>query len=227
MSTEPADVQFRILSYLKQCGEATTQEIAAHLQVTYEAVRQQVKQLEASRLVEQHRRPNPAGVGRPLRYYSLSPAGEHHFPKQYDELAVSLIDAVSERLGRDALQQVLAALADAEVASWERRLAGLELEERLEALRDFYVAGDPFTETVADSGSPELVERNCPYLNVALHRPALCSLTVSVLSRLLGHRVTRVQRFQDGDGRCVFRVHLDRPLEADQLRFEFEGDQPG
>ncbi|NLF66597.1 MAG: MarR family transcriptional regulator [Chloroflexi bacterium] len=229
MSTDPsaqmADVQSRILAILKQRGEATTQEIAAQLDVTYEAVRQQVKQLEANGLVGRRPEPNPAGVGRPLRYYSLTPAGEHYFPKQYDDLAVSLIDAVGESLGRDALQQVLAALADDEVAAWEQRLAGLSLEARLEALRDYYIDGDPFMTAVGDEESLALVERNCPYLNVALRRPALCSLTVSVLSRLLGYRVTRVRRFQDGDGRCVFRVHLDRPLAPDQLRFEFEGDQ--
>ncbi len=230
MSTDPsaqtADVQSRILAILKQRGEATTQEIAAELDVTYEAVRQQVKQLEAGGLVEPRPEPNPAGVGRPLRYYSLSRSGEHQFPKQYDDLAVSLIDAVGENLGRGALQQVLAALADDEVAAWEQRLVGLSLEERLEALRDYYVDGDPFMTAVGDDDSLALVERNCPYLNVALRRPALCSLTVSVLSRLLGYRVTRVRRFQDGDGRCVFRVHLDRPLAPEQHRFEFEGDQP-
>lgn len=226
LADQTADVQARILALIKQRGEATTQEIATHLQVTYEAARQQMKQLEASRLVERRPEPNPAGVGRPLRYYSLSPAGEHQFPKQYDDLAVSLIDAVGENLGRDALQQVLGALADDEVAAWERRLAGMSLEERLEALRDYYVDGDPFMTAVGDEEALALVERNCPYLNVALRRPALCSLTVSVLSRLLGYRVTRVRRFQDGDGRCVFRVHLDRPLAPDELHFEFEGDQP-
>jgi predicted ArsR family transcriptional regulator len=139
---------------------------------------------------------------------------------------VRLIDAVGDSLGRDALQQVLAALADDEAAAWERRLVGMSLEQRLEALREFYIAGDPFMETVTEGHTLELVERNCPYLNVALRRPALCSLTVAVLSRLLGFRVTRARRFQDGDGCCVFHVHLDEPVALDQHRFEFEGDQP-
>lgn len=230
MPTDPAAPsatgQNRILSLLKQMGEATTQEIAEALQITYEAVRQQMRQLEASGYVEPQARPNPAGIGRPLQYYRLSTAGEHFFPKQYDNLTVRLIDAVSDTLGSDALQRVLTSIADSEVAEWERRLDGMSLEERLATLRDFYVAGDPYMNVVDDGQSLALVERNCPYLNVALHRPALCSLTVSVLSRLLGYRVTRVRRFQDGDGRCVFHVHLDRPLASEPLRFEFEGDQP-
>jgi hypothetical protein len=42
------------------------------------------------------------------------------------------------------------------------------------------------------------------------------------LSRLLGYTVTREKRFQNGDGRCVFRVHLDQPINSDAFRFAFE-----
>lgn len=218
-----ADVRATILALLKERGEATMQEIAAHLEISYEAVRQQVKQLEASQLVAGQRRPNPAGTGRPLCYYGLSPAGEHLFPKQYDELATNLIDAAGDIFGREALKEMLSTLADRQVAGWAERLAEMEPAERLEALRAIYRADDPFMEVATEGQDAALVERNCPYLNVALARPALCSVTVSVLSRLLGYRVTRARRFQDGDGRCVFRVHGDQPLAAGTLRFEFEG----
>lgn len=217
-----ADVQQKILALLKQHGEITTADIAGHLDVSYEAVRQQVKQLEAMQLVERRKRPNPSGLGRPLRYYSLSAAGDHLFPKNYDDLAVELIDAIGGELGPDALRRVLARLADAQVAQWESQLAGKDLEERLEALEDIYLENDPFTEVSKEGDHLQLVERNCPYLNVASRRPALCSLTVSVLSRLLGHRVTRVKRFQDGDGRCSFRVHVDQPIESPAFHFESE-----
>lgn len=216
------EVQQKILALLKQHGQTTTAEIADTLDVSYEAVRQQIKQLEALRLVQRHQRPNPSGVGRPLRYYSLTASGEHLFPKNYDELAVNLIDAIGGELGKDALRRVLDRLADAQVAQWEPRLAGLSLEERLRALEDIYLENDPFTEVQEEEGALQLVERNCPYLNVASHRPALCSLTITVLSRLLGYRVTREARFQDGDGRCVFRVHLDRPLQTTEFQFESE-----
>ena len=57
-----------------------------------------------------------------------------------------------------------------------------------------------------------VIERNCPYLNAAMKRPALCSVTVNSLTRLLGVRVDREERFQNGDGRCVFRVYADEPV---------------
>lgn len=216
------EVQQKILALLKQYGESTMADIADHLDVSYEAVRQQMNQLVAMQLVVRNERANPSGIGRPLRYYSLSSAGDHLFPKNYDELAVGLIDAIGGALGSGALHSVLATLADAQVAQWEPQLSGKDLAERLDALQGIYIENDPFTEVGMEDGELQLVERNCPYLNIASQRPALCSVTVSVLSRLLGRRVTRSKRFQDGDGRCVFRVHADQPLQSTDFQFETE-----
>ena len=217
-----AEVKQKILNLLKERGEATTAEIASNFEVSYEAIRQQLKQLEAAQLVERHGRPNPSGVGRPLRYYTLSAAGDHLFPKQYDELAVELLDAIGDELGPVALRRVLTAITDRQVTHWAAQLEGKSLSERLEALKDFYVKDDPYTEVRKGAAGLQLVERNCPFLSTALQRPALCSVTVSTLERLLGRRVSREKRFQHGDGCCVFHVHVDEPLEPEAQPFRFE-----
>ena len=137
---------------------------------------------------------------------------------------MELIDTLAAALGPEALRQVLASLTDENVRQWAPHLQDKSLLERLEALKGIYLEDDAYMEVDKDEASGELrlVERNCPFLNVASRRPALCSVTVSTLSRLLGHTVTREKRFQDGDGRCVFRVHLDQPVNADAFRFAFE-----
>ncbi|HSN18470.1 MAG TPA: DNA-binding protein, partial [Gammaproteobacteria bacterium] len=73
-----------------------------------------------------------------------------------------------------------------------------------------------------DTRGYTLVERNCPYLNVAMRMPRLCSVTVSTLIRLLGVRVVREERFQDGHRRCVFRVLADEPMDVKKFRFALE-----
>lgn len=220
-----SDVQQQLLAFIKQQGETTNAAIAEELNVSYEAVRQQLRQLEAAQLVVSAKK-QPAGqrVGRPTRVYTLSLAGDHLFPKAYDELAVGLIDTVVSALGPEALRQVLASLADENVAQWAPHVQNKSLGERLEVLKGIYLEDDPYMAVNQDQASGELrlVERNCPFLNVASRRPALCSVTISTLSRLLGYAVTREKRFQDGDGRCVFRVHLDRPINPDAFRFAFE-----
>jgi predicted ArsR family transcriptional regulator len=194
-----------LLARLKHAGQSSVAELAADAGVSYEAVRQQLNALAAEGLVGRMSVPS-AGRGRPAARYALTPAGDHLFEKRYDDLAVELIDAASEVLGSDALEQLLARLTDERVQAWERRLRGLSLEERLEALREIYLDDDPFTAVESGPDGPRLIERNCPFLTVAARRPALCSVTVSTLTRLLDAEVVRDERFQAGDGRCAFRV---------------------
>lgn len=225
-----SDVQQQILAFIKQQGETTNAALATQLNVSYEAVRQQLRQLEAAQLVvSRKKRPEGQRVGRPTRVYVLSAAGDHLFPKAYDDLAVELIDTLATTLGPDALRQVLTSFADENVRQWAPHLQDKPLPERLEALKGFYLEDDAYMEVGQDeaSGDLMLVEKNCPFLNVATRRPALCSVTVSTLSRLLGQTVTREKRFQNGDGRCVFRVHLDQPLNPETFRFAFEDEMNG
>lgn len=214
-----------ILTALKQHGPSSIAALARQLGVTGEAIRQHLRQLEREGWVERvgaGRRgaPRPARrAGRPPVLYRLTPAGDHLFPKRYGDLAVALMDAVAEGLGEEALRQVLARVAEALARSWEPRLHGLGLQERLMALRDIYAAEDPFAEVEHGPEGIRLIERNCPFLDVAMRRPALCSVTVSVLTRLLGCRVVREERFQDGDGRCVFRVLPSEPVDPREFGF--------
>lgn len=216
-----------LLNAIKQHGPQTTRELAGRLGVTYEAARQQLNLLAGEGWLRSGLdRSLRTGAGRPSSTYTLTSRGEHLYPKSYDELAVELIDALAEQLGPAAVKQVLHKLAAARVEHWRPRLEGKTLREKLEALRSLYLADDPFAAVeVAADGGLRLIERNCPFLAIASRRPAVCSVSVSVLSRLLGCRVVREERFQRGDGRCVFKVLAEEPLPAEAPGFEWEADQ--
>lgn len=211
-----------VLTEVKHHGDRSLAELAAAVGVSYEAVRQHVVQLSADGWLTGSVERATGGPGRPTSRYRLTPAGDHLFPKEYDELAVELLDAAGDRLGPGAVRELLAEVARRKVERWSPRLAGLPFEERLEALRGIYLEGDPHCRVEhGEGGGARLIEMNCPYLEVARRRPALCSVTVSVLRRLLGRQVVRSERFQDGDGRCVFRV-LDREIDDAAPVFDWE-----
>jgi len=221
------DTRRTILELLKHDGPTSIAGLAERLQMSGEAVRQQLLQLAREGWVEaHHERASSRRSGRPAAHYRLTVAGDHLFPKHYDALTVAVIDAVGSELGPEALSRILAALTEARVREWEPRLAGKSLGERVEALKGLYLGEDPYMEAEEVPGGYRLVEHNCPFLNVALQRPALCSVSVSLLSRLLGVEVVREERFQSGDGRCVFRVLADRPRPADAPVFRPEPPLP-
>lgn len=192
--------------------------LADVLKITYEAVRQQIADLLRSGWIARADRdasaPGGAADGKrgpASRAYRLSAAAEHLFPKHYDELSLELVQNVLETFGGAGVVKVLARMTEARVRQWAPLLKSMDLKQKLKELCSLYEDKDAYMEVEWQEGAPALIERNCPFLSVAQKHPAICSVSVNTLERLLGYQVVREQRFQSGHGRCVFRVRLDQP----------------
>jgi len=193
--------------------------------LTGEAVRQQLLQLQREGWIEAKvtRSSERGRTGRPATSYNLTDAGDHLFPKQYDALNVAMIDAISEVLGPEALKRVLEKMSNAKITLFES-LGALPLPERLVVLKDWYLKDDAHMSVEQVEGGYRLIERNCPFINTAMNRPALCSISVNALTKVLGFRVAREEKFQNGDGRCIFRVYADEPVDPATMEFRLESE---
>ena len=210
-----------LLTFLKHHGTASMRELSETLGITYEATRQHVAILERAGWVVREQKPRPSKVvGRPTSTYRLTVSGDHLFPKHYDALSLEMVGAILDEFDLDGVQRILTNLTDKRVKAWAPVLAGRSLRDKLELLKGLYLSDDPWMEIRDDEGGYAVVERNCPFLNVAMARPALCSLTINTLRRLLGVQVAREQTFQNGDGRCVFRIKADQPATDADFVFE-------
>src|SRR4029078_12609114 len=107
-------------------------QLAEMLQLTGEAVRQQLLQLQRDGWIEARvdRAPERGRTGRPATTYTLTAAGDHLFPKEYDTLNVAMLDAIGDELGAEGLIRVLRRLTDDKVAETEPALQGLTLEQK-------------------------------------------------------------------------------------------------
>lgn len=224
----------QIVRRLKLSGPRSADELATDVSLSHQAVRKHINKLVDAGWVTRLRRVEPSGgVGRPASTYALTAAGEHLFPKAYDELSGGLIAAVLDEFGREGLRAVLGRIVERRTAELEPGLEGKSLEDRIAALDGVYWDRDPWFRRVggesfeAPAGPTDeaegFVEMNCPYLSAAMAHPEVCSCTVNILSRLLGRRVERERSFQAGDGCCLFRVRPDAsPGRAEGFVFESE-----
>jgi predicted ArsR family transcriptional regulator len=135
-------------------------------------------------------------------------------------LALELLETVDRDFGYDDLLTVFAAMADDRVAEWKKEVSGRPLPEKIEVLRRKYAELDRETVVERSESGYRIIERNCPFLNVALKRSELCSVAVNVMTRLLGCEVVRQERFQNGDGRCAFHIFPDRPRKLRHFELE-------
>jgi DeoR family transcriptional regulator, suf operon transcriptional repressor len=212
----------RIIRLIKNKGTSSMNELASFLEISNEAVRQHLLQLEKDGWITRFSENN--GIGRPVLHYRLTQAGEHLFEKNYDHLTIEVLDTLLNELGDDALKKVLSTMIEERISQWEPILNGLNTVERLDALKDYYIKDDSFMEIENKNNSYSLIERNCPFHNVALKRPILCSVTVSVLTHLLGCSVIREKKLQNGDGCCTFRVLINEPINDNTSRIIIEDE---
>ncbi|MDB5047146.1 MAG: transcriptional regulator [Fibrobacteres bacterium] len=217
---EKSDVRQLILRFLKIRGRAQVSEVAKHLRVTHEGARKHLIRMEESGWISRNPETDQKIQGRPKDFYAVTAIGDRQFPKAYDRLSIAILEALRLETGGKGAGKILSALAKAQVEDWTPRLQGKGTREKMEALKALYMQADPFTTVETDDGDFLLIERNCPFLNVAMEHPALCSLSVSTLEMLLDRPVVREERFQTGHGRCVFRVKMGSPAPKKEFRFE-------
>jgi predicted ArsR family transcriptional regulator len=112
-SVQQTSTKDDILTYLLRQGEATAHDLAEHLEVSAQAIRRHLKDLEAETLIEH--RAVQEGMGRPNYLYHLSAKGRDRLPAKYDEFAISLLDTLAEAIAtstqtRDARKAEVAKL---------------------------------------------------------------------------------------------------------------------
>jgi DeoR family suf operon transcriptional repressor len=207
----------RILIELKRAQRLTARELATRLDVSLNAVRHQLKELEAAALVHYERQHR--GVGAPSFAYTLTQAGEALFPRRYEATLTEVLDHVVEREGRASAVAILEARYDALTRRLQGELAGATPAERLAAVarvlsEDGYMAEG--TAPAASEGQPTgtLIEHNCAIQAVAERFPEICAAEARFLAAVLGAQVDRQVHILSGCSACEYKVRFS-PAGAD------------
>lgn len=193
-----------ILHALKKRGELTATELAECLGMTSVAVRHQLTHLQAADLVEQHvtRRP----VGRPVAVYVLSPLADEIFPKQYEHLATSILSRIAELDGEDKIHGIFHARATKLAVEYSAKLAGLELEQKIERLTALLSEDDAMAEWSPSDDGFELHIYNCVLSRIVSQFPQACAEEMEMLQQVLGADVQRTELMTTGGRRCTYLI---------------------
>lgn len=223
LSTGPGDGQMQVLDLLKRNGPTTVAAVAANQKLSVEAARRRMDALLAGGFVARFRPDAARGAGRPELAYVLTLAGQELFPRRYHDLASTLLEALGKHAQREQLREVLASVAQAKLSGLRAATQPMPPPSAvgLNELKNVYADDDVYMEVGEDEAGPYLLERNCPFLRVALEHPQLCSLTLQVLSSAMGRRVTRDRSFQKQHGCCRFRISNAKEKPG---RFLFEDE---
>ena len=201
----------RILMALKMRGVQTAQALAAQLGLTSMGVRRHLEGALDKGLVDCD--DTGGKVGRPVRRWRLSQAGQARFPDRHAELTVDLIAQVQTLFGPDAMNRLITVREQASEALYRNRLdavgAVAPLGERVAALAAVRDEEGYMAEAQAqDDGSVLLIENHCPICAAARVCQDFCRSELDVFRRVLGPgvKVIRIEHQLHGARRCAYAV---------------------
>lgn len=174
-------------------------EMAHALDVTRTAIRQHLANMERDQLVVRLGT-RPTGR-RPEQLYALSRKARSLFPKQYSILANLLIEKFADKIGAEALRELMRELGRDLAASTGLRNASIE--EIAEQMNNSgYEA-----RVIASSGKQkEIRAYNCVFHNLAEAHPQVCDLDLSFISSLAHKEVEHLECIVRGGACCRFAL---------------------
>ncbi|WMD18117.1 transcriptional regulator [Achromobacter seleniivolatilans] len=204
MPHQPAD---RVLMALKTRGPQSVAVIARAMDLTAEAVRQQMTRLHADGLVDSES--HSAGRGRPTQIWFLTEAGHGRFPDTHAEMTVQMIGAVRQVFGDEGVEKLIQVREAGMLNSYHQAMLGAtDLGSRLERLAQVRSAEGYMAELRKDGDDFLFIENHCPICSAAKACMGFCRSELELFRNVLGEnvQVDREEHILSGARRCAYRV---------------------
>jgi DeoR family suf operon transcriptional repressor len=212
-ATQNPSTKEDILNHLLKQGQATAHELAEQLEISPQAVRRHLKDLEEEGLI-QHQAVQ-LGMGRPQHTYELSPKGRERLPAHYDTFALSLLDTLAATVGKDQVRDILRMQWQRKAYEYRQKVGTGSLQERVAKLVELrqaegYMAEWHPVETEESGASTTqfiITEYNCAISQIAETFPSVCGNELEMFALALQNcKVERTHWLVNGEHRCGYLV---------------------
>ena len=208
------DTKQDILQHLLKRGEVTAQDLAEKLDISPQAIRKHLKDLETEGLI--YHTSEQVGMGRPQFIYALTVAGRDRFPDSYNQFAVNFLDTLIDTLGKEQVSEVLHKQWQRKAQNYKLQLGNAALKQslaqKLEKLAEIRRAEGYVTEWFPVEGEAQsnqsfvFTEYNCAIAHVAESFPSVCGHELEMFATVLGCPVERTHWMVNGEHRCGYLV---------------------
>ncbi len=198
-----------ILQYLLKQGQATAQQLAHDLNLSAQAIRRHLNELEADELIAYQS--VQQGMGRPQHLYELSSQGRDRLsPHKYNDFAVSFLDTLAETVGKEQVSLVLEKQWQRKAAEYRDLLGKGTLKQRISKLVQLRKDEGYMAELHQSAPKKKqfiLVEHNCAISEVAESYPSICGHELEMFAAVLPDCIVqRTHWINDGEHRCGYSI---------------------
>jgi len=193
-----------ILQTLLRHPRSTIKELAVAVGIDPISVRHHLTNMQVDLLVaaEEERH----GVGRPRLVYYLTENGMEKFPTRYLRLTTRILNQMKGNMPQPMVSEMFREVANSMAAEHTAALKGLNVEQRLDAMKDL-LADEGFVVEWEKQGSQYLIhEITCPYLQVGQSHPEVCTVDQTLISKMLALPANKIQCILSGATHCTYVV---------------------
>jgi predicted ArsR family transcriptional regulator len=195
----------KILQTLLRKPKITINELADAVGINPISVRHHLTNLQMEGLIaaEEERH----GVGRPRLVYSLTEGGMERFPTKYLRLTTRLLAQMKETMPGPIVTKLFNQVAEDLASEYSSQIQGLSMEERLDVVKEL-LAQEGFTvEWEKKDGEYRIHEISCPYYQIGIAHPEVCTVDQTLISKMLALPASKVQCILNGGSHCTYVVH--------------------
>jgi predicted ArsR family transcriptional regulator len=195
----------KILQTLLRKPKITINELADAVGINPISVRHHLTNLQMEGLIaaEEERH----GVGRPRLVYSLTEDGMERFPTKYLRLTTRLLAQMKETMPGPIVTKLFNQVAEDLASEYSSQIQGLSMEERLDVVKEL-LAQEGFTvEWEKKDGEYRIHEISCPYYQIGIAHPEVCTVDQTLISKMLALPASKVQCILNGGSHCTYVVH--------------------
>ena len=197
VTTQQPSTKQDILQHLMKQGGATAHELATELNISPQAIRRHLKDLETEELISYQA--VQLGMGR----------------DSHGQFAVSLLDTLAQTVGHDQMSSILRKQWELKALEYRKSVGNGCLQERVANLVELRKAEGFMAEWYRVDGDSDmascdrfiLIEHNCAISNVAASFPVVCGHELEMFAAVLPDcKVERTHWQINGEHRCGYLV---------------------
>ena len=194
----------KILQTLLRKPKITINDIAEAVGINPISVRHHLTNLQMEGLIDADEERH--GVGRPRLVYSLTQDGMEKFPTKYLQLTTRLLAQMKESMPAPAVVKLFSQIAEDLANEYSDQMQGMGMEDRLEFVKEM-LAQEGFTvEWEKKDDGYQIHEISCPYYQIGVAHPEVCTVDQTLISKMLALPVNKVQCILNGGAHCTYVV---------------------
>jgi predicted ArsR family transcriptional regulator len=128
------------------------------------------------------------------------------FPTKYLRLTTRLLAQMKETMPGPVVSKLFNQIAEDLANEYTSQIKGMDMEERLEFVKEL-LAQEGFTvEWEKTGGAYQIHEISCPYYQIGVAHPEVCTVDQTLISKMLAVPANKVQCILDGGAHCIYVV---------------------